>query len=250
MVQNGFSVGFRNMQGMHNSNVCKINEIVQELSNDIEILAETCGCKCELNFENYFLEYVAPQNRMGIKKGLDSGAFIILFKNNLAKNVKIIKKSNNFVWIEVDKRLISGSTLNSLIAGVYIHDITSKYYDDSIFEELNRDILKFSDEGTPVLLMGDINARTGNLNDNYEDSAHADQHIPISNTFTNIPNRTRFTWDNKSAKKFATNLLANENDIDEISQRLDAGSIDSTGKIIQDLYFQVAKKTLEQKGAK
>ena len=98
--------------------------------------------------------------------------------------------------------------------------------------------------------MGDFNARTGNLNDNYEDSAHGDQHIPIPNTFTNIPNRTRFTWDNKSAKKFANNLLANENDIDEISQRLDAGSIDSTGKIIQDLYFKVAKKTLEQKGGK
>ena len=87
-------------------------------------------------------------------------------------------------------RLISGSTLNSLIAGVYIHDITSKYYDDSIFEELNRDILKFSDEGTPVLLMGDFNAQTGNLNDNYEDSAHGDKHIPIPNTFTNIPNRS------------------------------------------------------------
>ena len=190
MVQNGFSVGFRNMQGMHNSNVCKMNEIVQELSNDIEILAETWGCKCGLTFENYFHEYVALQKRMGIKKGRDSGGFIILFKNYLAKNVKIIKKSNNFVWIEVDKRLISGSTLNSLIAGVYIHDITSKYYDDNIFEELNRDILKFSDEGTTVLLMGDFNARTGNLNDNYEESAHGDQHIPISNTFTNIPNRS------------------------------------------------------------
>ena len=60
--------------------------------------------------------------------------------------------------------------------------------------------------------------------------------------------RTRFTWDNKSAKKFANNLLANENDIDQISLRIDAGSIDSTGKIIQDLCFKVAKKSLEQKG--
>ena len=190
--------------------------------------------------------------------------------------------------------------------------------------------------------MGDFNAQTGNLNDNYEDSAHGDQHIPIPNTFTNIPNRsncdnilnthgekvikfckaydfkilngrmqgdkvgnfthtnnnngtidyslcnhhiytsvdnfivlpinelsdhskittvfkscislssivdnykwskvrTRFTWSNKSTKKFVNNLLANENDIDEISQRIDAGLIDNTGKIIQDLYFKVAK---------
>ena len=353
MVQNGFSVGFRNMQGMHNGKVRKINEIMDELSNDIEILAETWGCKCELDFEHYFPEYVSPQKHMGVKKGRDSGGFIVLFKNYLAKNVKIIKKSNNFVWIEVDKKFISEINENLLIAGIYIHDITSTYYNDNIFEELDRDILKFSGEGTPILFTGDFNARIGNLNENYEDSGHGDQHIPISNTFSDIPNRnncdcvinshgekvikfckaydfkilngrmkgdkignfthvnankgtstidyslcnqhiyksvenfmvlpinelsdhskistvfkscassnitidnykwkklqTRFKWNKKSIKTFGNNLLASQNDIDEISQRIDAGLIESTGEKIQNLYFNVAKKTLEQKGIK
>ena len=88
-----FSVGFRNIKGLHDDSVCKINEIKRDLSDDIEILVETWGCKCKLEFEDYFLEYVSPQKHMGVKKGRNSGGFIVLFKNYLAKNVKIIKKS-------------------------------------------------------------------------------------------------------------------------------------------------------------
>ena len=57
-----------------------------------EILAETWGCKCDLQCENYFIEYVKSQKHIGVKKGRESGGFIILFKNNLGVNVKIIKK--------------------------------------------------------------------------------------------------------------------------------------------------------------
>ena len=129
---------------MHDNNTCKINEINEELSNDIEILAETWGCKCELNFENYTFDHVTSQKRAGIKKGRASGGFIVLFKNYLSKKVNIIKKSNNFVWIEVDGNLINYPDGNFLIVGTYIHDITSKYYNDDIFEELFSDILEFS----------------------------------------------------------------------------------------------------------
>ena len=99
---NTFSVGFHNIQGMHDNNTCKINEITEELSNDIEILAETWGCKCELNFENYTFDHVTSQKRAGIKKGRASGGFIVLFKNYLSKKVNIIKKySQDFQFSQI-----------------------------------------------------------------------------------------------------------------------------------------------------
>ena len=346
-----FSVGCRNIKGLHDDSVCKINEIKRDLSDDIEILVETWGCKCKLEFEDYFLEYVSPQKHMGVKKGRNSGGFIVLFKNYLAKNVKIIKKSNNFVWIEVDKKFFHNLEKNPVIVGTYIHDITSSYYDEKMFVELNSDILKFSGEGTPILYTGDFNARVGNVSDNYDDSrsGHIDLCIPIGNSFPDIPERsncdsvinshgqklikfcktfdfkilngrtkgdkignfthlnsnggsstidyslcnqllykyvdnffvlpidelsdhskittvfksgahskvtddnyqwnkiTRFKWNKKDTTKFALNLLKCQNEIDEISQRIDAGLIESTGEKIQNLYFKVAKNTLEQK---
>ena len=61
---------------------------------------------------------------------------------------------------------------------------------------------------------------------------------------------TRFKWNKKNKMKFCTSLLLNENYIDEISQRIEAGLIESTGVKIQNLYLKVAKMTLEEKGNK
>ena len=47
-----------------------------------------------------------------------------------------------------------------------INDITSTYYNQDIFEELDNDIHK---DGTPILVMRDFNGRTGLLRDIFED---------------------------------------------------------------------------------
>ena len=49
------------------------------------------------------------------------------------------------------------------------NDITSTYYNEEIFEELDNDIHNFSKDGTPILVMGDFNGRTGLLRDIFED---------------------------------------------------------------------------------
>ena len=117
MGERFFSVGFQNIHGLHNGIGCKMKDVMNGLSNDIEILAETWGCKCEHNFSEYFAEYVFPQKHAGVKKGRNSGGFIVLFKNYLKKNVNIIKKSNNFVWIEVDKKFFINMDKNLRIVG-------------------------------------------------------------------------------------------------------------------------------------
>ena len=155
------SIGFQNIEGLHNGNGCKLLDIKEGLSNDIEILCEVWGCSCDLNFNdiNYLHYFVKPQKHTRVKKGRKSGGFLTLYKNDQAKNVKVLENSNNFVWIEVDKSCITNMENNLIIVAIYINDITSTYYDDKIWEELYTGILKFGNENTPMLMMVDLNGR-------------------------------------------------------------------------------------------
>ena len=124
-----------------------------------------------------------------VKKGRKSGGFIILLRNYLSKDVKIVKTSNNFVWMEVNKKYIANLQSNFFIVGTYINDITSTYYDDNIFQELYTDILNFNSENTPILFMGDFNGRTGDLNDSYREPLNMENVIPTPNYFATGPKR-------------------------------------------------------------
>ena len=52
--------------------------------------------------------------------------------------------------------------------GAYIPPINSNYYDSELFEELENDISEFSSMGQ-IVLLGDLNARTGKYNDHIAD---------------------------------------------------------------------------------
>ena len=67
--------------------------------------------------------------------------------------------------MEVLKNLIQNLNENLLIVASYIHNITSTYYDDKIFEELHKDTLTFCNENKPLQLTGDLNSRTGTENE-------------------------------------------------------------------------------------
>ena len=47
-------------------------------------------------------------------------------------------------------------------------DVSSMYYNEEIFEELNKDTLAFCKGTTPVTVMGDFNGKAGLLNDIYQ----------------------------------------------------------------------------------
>ena len=177
---------------MHNEGVggCKLEDIESELTNDIEILVETWGCNCELSFDNYIPHYVSPQKHQGVTRGRKSGGFIVLIKKYLRKDYKILKSSNNFVWIEVDKKCIKNLNENFLVVGTYINDITSTYYDEKIFEEFYSDILNFGKDNKPVLITGDFNGRTSDIDDTFREVGNLHQEtIPIQNTFVDLPKR-------------------------------------------------------------
>ena len=164
-----FSIGFQNIHGLHGARGCKAIDLEKDLTNDIEIWCEIWGCDCELSFDEYNLETIRPQKHLGVTKGRKSGGFIILTKKGIDKMFTIVKKSNNFVWIKISKNVVENVKENLFLVAAYISDITSTYYKEEIFEELDKDVHNFSQDGTPILITGDFNRRTGVLTDNYKD---------------------------------------------------------------------------------
>ena len=59
--------------------------------------------------------------------------------------------------------------------------------------------------------------------------------------------KLKFIWDNKSRGLFGKNLLQDQHEIDEIAQRIEAGLIESTGEMIQKLFYNAALQTFKQK---
>ena len=61
----GFSVGYQNIHGLHDSLGCKSRKLENELKNDIEIWSEVWGCECKLKFDDYEFEIIEPQKHTG-----------------------------------------------------------------------------------------------------------------------------------------------------------------------------------------
>lgn len=181
--KHNFKIGYKNIQGLHNKNGCKIIECSNEFNCDIEIITETWGCNCEKLFKDYaIISETIPQKHDNIRKGRKSGGLIVLGKNSISKQVKVLKNSNNFIWLEVSKSIINNLQKNLLIVCTYIHDGTSNYHDPNVFEELSSDITKYCDHDTPLIITGDINARTGVQSDNFDDALP----IEVSRIDTNM----------------------------------------------------------------
>ena len=69
MIQTDFSAGYQNIQGLHNENLCKMNEMMDDLSCNSNF-GGNMGCKCEHEIEDSFVEFVPPQKHLGLKRGV------------------------------------------------------------------------------------------------------------------------------------------------------------------------------------
>ncbi len=70
-------------------------------------------------------------------KGRSSGSIVIWYKNSLADQVKLCKKTPNYIWIQIS---------SLAICGIYIPAEQSNYFDENIFEDLSKDITEFTQE--------------------------------------------------------------------------------------------------------
>ena len=93
----------------------------------------------------------------------------------------IPKITANLVWLEISKHVIKNANKNLILITGYIHDVLSKYYDPNVFENQAVEIAKVCDGNTPLIITGDSNGRTGEQEDNYEESHFAPFEIrPVS----------------------------------------------------------------------
>ena len=331
-INRNFTIGYKNIQGLHGKNGCKIEEYYTELYSDIEILSETWGCNCEKVFEGYeILAQVVPQKRVETKKGRKSGGLLIIGKKYLKKFVHTIKINNSYIWIEICKNLIKNLEKNLLLLCAYISDVNSKYFNPNTYDDIAEDISNFCEDNTPLILIGDMNSRTGNMSEDYIEpdlglnccietrSSSIDLPIckncdgninnqgkslidvchkgdPLGNFtffdpnigasaidysicnqsfYKNIKNfmffpisdhckivteleeilvpdediedhykwtpfNRKFQWDNKLAKQFTKQLSDDKKHTKEIKQRIEAGLINSSGELIQELFQKTA----------
>ena len=71
--------------------------------------------------------------------------------------------------MEISKDVIKNANKNLILVTGYVHDVSSKYYDPNAFENLAIEITKNCDDTTPLIITGDFNGRTGEIDDNYEE---------------------------------------------------------------------------------
>ena len=102
----------------------------------------------------------ATQSRKG---GRDSGGIVLLYKDTFHDWISIVKKTCNFLWFKIEKDYAK-TVKDIYTCGLYIPPCNSPYFNVELFEELENDIEIFSSQGS-ILLMGDLNARTGKFSD-------------------------------------------------------------------------------------
>jgi exonuclease III len=144
------------------------------------------------------------------------GGIALLIKNELWSNVPIIKDSKDYVWFKLNKSFFSLEK-DLYVCAAYIPPEKSKYLklrnEQDILVQIADDIANYSEQGH-VLLMGDLNGRTGVMKDYISDD---------SDTF-NTPNTIPYQVDQDIG--------------DRLSQDDQPQSVNPRGKQIIDLCVQ------------
>ena len=167
MLYLNLSVGYQNIEGLH-SNLfgCKLESEIN-LTCDIEILSETwSSCKDCPNIQppGYVLVKSIDSEKKG-KKGRSSGGILVFCKTYLHGKVKKVKCSDKYIWFDIDNSLFDNVSQNIRVCAIYSQPVLSKYYRDSVWEDLELDITNFSSGDTPLFIIGDMNGRTGERSD-------------------------------------------------------------------------------------
>ena len=167
------SFGYHNIEGIHSPQFgCKLPFIHTKLIHDIEILSETWGaCTHEKNVAGYkIIEQIAPHKKSNIRKGRASGGIIVYCKEHLHKHIKKTKLTPHYLWLTIDKTIFYNLKTAVKVCVAYNPPENSKYCNKEMYEDISSDLLKISNSKHPILLIGDLNSRTGNLPD-FEDTS-------------------------------------------------------------------------------
>ena len=159
---NYLKIGHWNVNGLKNKlNDQEFFHIISDY--DIIVLTETWLTK-HISVPNF---YAHCQNARKVNStcGRYSGGIVILINQKHRKHIKIStkKESDYGLWLKINKDILNLDK-NLYIGGIYLPPINSTYAEKNIFETMEKDFSDFLIDGY-ILVVGDLNSRSGNLND-------------------------------------------------------------------------------------
>ena len=172
-VAKTFSVSHWNIQGLHDDIFgCKLQsaEFLKNISKrDIVILTETWGCSHDISIPNSEVKIIPPNKLKNKKSGRSSGGVIVLNRTYLKNRIEVTKVHSNYVWLKLKDyysfNTLIDNTKHLNICAIYIPPETSPYFSGVIFDNIRDDINTFSNYDNPLMICGDLNAQTSNLQD-------------------------------------------------------------------------------------
>ena len=147
------------LKELQSYDVCFLSETW--LINDVTIKGFRVQCKNAIKLHN--------------RSGRNSGGIVVLIKQKFTKEIKWLDKNCLYgSWLKIDKNTLE-SDKNLYIGGVYVPPRNSDYAIRDCFKLLEDDIQLLSEDGCCIIL-GDMNARCGSLND-YLEHSKGDKYI-------------------------------------------------------------------------
>ena len=140
-------------------------------NNDVIILTET-WLQGEMDIlPNKYFNFHNIRVNSKKSRGRPSGGISVLIRKDLYSNsnqnikkIQVLKSTDFSVWVKLNK-IFFGLEKDVFLGAIYIPPKNSTYYNSHIggcpFDELEKDISKFSGDGA-IILAGDFNARTAN----------------------------------------------------------------------------------------
>jgi hypothetical protein len=131
---------------------------------DILILAETWLSE-KIDIPGFDTNIFQPGTKKSSKygKGRKSGGLSLHVKPHLSKGIKCAEKHRCFIWFQLDKTFFKAAN-DIFVCGAYLPPDKSAYGDIEHWEILQNKVAKYYDKGD-ILILGDLNARTGNEQD-------------------------------------------------------------------------------------
>ena len=97
-------------------------------------------------------------------------------------------KSQTVLWLNINEKAFG---FPFIMGAVYIPPEPSKYYDESMFDDIATDLIKLNNlYNLPFCLLGDFNARTGLESElEYGDSVDCSNNYYLDNSESTVPNQ-------------------------------------------------------------
>ena len=148
---------------------------------DLSILSKTWKADTsKLNIEGFWdYSQVRPRHKNATRH---SGGITIIAKHNIRPELKLVENSEGFLWIRLEQSFFKLEN-DIFLCGAYIppknttQNILSK---TDYFGSLENSILKYKDKGN-IVIMGDLNARTGIEDHTLCLNNHLSQLLPDTN---------------------------------------------------------------------